>query len=181
MSTLPHLDLNTSDGIERFTLHFKRYIEETFSAQQSLEPLVCLFLTKDPITRLVVGQTPQIVFIDVGAAFSSPRTKQTFATGLRRLAAQGEASGLVMASEAWMMEAKPGGPPLDLSIPTSQHPNRYEAILLSIEHRTGTRTWIARIHRDPNGPARLETWHALPSAQTMGILTNLLGPPSAKN
>lgn len=158
-----------------------RYIEETFNAQQTLEPLTCLFLTKDPITGLIVGPTPQIVFIDVGAAFSSPGTKQTFATGLRRLAAQGEAIGLMMASEVWLMEATPGGPPLDLSIPASQHPNRYEAILLSIEHRTGTRAWIARIHRTPNEPARLEAWRALPSTQTMGILTNLLGPPSAKN
>ncbi len=62
--------------------------------------------------------------------------------------------------------------------PFSEHPDRMESVMLSMEHRAGVECWFAEIERPEGKPATLGTWAQSPAEATVrGRLVGLMDLP----
>ena len=83
--------------------------------------------------------------------FNSPNAKDRFAQTIRLMAVGCKASAVAMISESWTVTKKRRDRKLDLSVQSSQSPDREEVVSIMVESREGCAQLFLFIQRDSFG------------------------------
>jgi len=191
--------LTTLSGARTFATHAMQFLAKQFNEGNSEGTFLVLFMTHDPKTGLIFPNSPIANHVNafpvVGDSdrenppvytdpFDSPETKKAFCLGVRHLAAHSGSVGILLAHEAWLILGTPNAP-IDPSVAPSEHPDRQEVVLLTLQHHSGTALWQAPILRNSpdDGHPALGAFQEIPlhGLTGSGQLWNLLPQPFRYN
>lgn len=167
-------DLATREGVEEYVVQVvQRGARLNFEHDGYLRTVAFVLVTRDIKTGQDLPDGVGIVVVGCDP-FRGEEDKDNFANGIRQIAKDGRAVGVVFLSEVWSVfynAPKEGDGDKILKEMEAwyasgrsleSHPNRQECLYMVLEHKTGHRVWQCWIHRDtPDGLGRLDTWQEL--------------------
>jgi hypothetical protein len=170
------LDLTTADGIEAYvTGRAIPFVLDWYKDEKDLRPMAHLFVTRDKHGVLLkngaVGS--QVIF---APTLGDAPERDVFAQFIRDQVTRVRAIGVLMIRAAWMLGgAAAAAAAADRTKSISNHPERYEAAWLSLEHIAVRRVWYSRIARNDKGMATLAPFERItPNPGDSGRFMNLL-------
>lgn len=157
-------------------------LREKFMEEGELRALTYLFATRNPETK---EDGKGIVLVPSLGGFG-PDERDVYAYQLRYVARECGATGIIFASEVWMVD-----PSYQAGLSKEEarqemrkyksledHPKRVEGIWVSLEHHrlSGHLTWFAPITRDPEGKPSLQDWSEQIWSEGEGRFFGMLPP-----
>jgi hypothetical protein len=177
------MEIQTNDDAVAFAKTQKDFAADFLKEVGELRPMVALLVTRDPRTRADLDR-PMLLPIAYGGGARTYeeecKAKDMFADFVRKMARELGAVGAAFMSEVWMARPRKNESVddvyKDLPRGLEDHPERVEAVIITVEHRAlegRQTTYIGRIERNGADEPKVLDYEEMPGCFE-GRFANLL-------
>lgn len=172
------VDYASTQWLDEFAHRTLDSVRSNFERAGQLLPVIMVLGRRDLKTGLVLPAPEMTV---VGFDANSPKVKGRLSVLIKQFALSVDAVAVVVATEAWMVQAQEGERIDDLTaMAPSAHPRREEVVHVTIDALAGCRLFWATILGGA-GQRRLGLFESKTPSSTEGRLTNLLASRANQN
>jgi hypothetical protein len=116
---------------------------KNFETHGEVKQITFLFVRRNPETLEPLAN------VEMLPAIFRYRTKEEWRFGVDMLVNKLDAVAIVIVSEVWALDIDPDRLYEDMAVPVRNHPDRYEEVMVRLEHESGNCvSWRMRIRRD---------------------------------